>query len=371
MAEKNNIDEQFRAQADRLEPIAVSWREVEEQRQRQRRTHLLALIAATLGATLLLTILILTVRTLLDPTFEPPLISTANASGKVVEPKMGRGVVSEGEFLGSGGGTAVASSATEENKGYPLAATVRISDLQGQTLVPKWRLRAVGESGRTRTVIAALGRAAAAAAVVGAAEVVPDSRNETRRLRAWVPAPARAGRYVAEMVLVAKGQGPVERFKSRPFEVVGDECCAPYVTPSYAAELPRGWRVISDYKPAPGGRFVSEAVGPGGMTVIIDTTPHSSGDAMASERYLEGLLRDNRRDYRRIALRQRSDRGGQVVEWSYRVEGKADTEELFYRGGGGFAIRGVSPEAHLRETREFCRTVEKALRTKLEKPPGA
>jgi hypothetical protein len=363
------VDKRFRAEANRLAPIVVSWSEVDAQSRRQRRFHLLSLILATVGLALALTVAFLAVKTLFDPTYEPPLISSASASGRVAQPAMGRGIVSRGEFLSRSGGTAVASSAAEE-EGYSLAATVRLNDLQEDTLVAEWRLREVGKSARPGTVAAAIGRAAIEAETIGDITLIPDSRSETRRLRGWVPAPTHSGLYVAEMVLVAKGHELVGNFKSEPFEVVGRDCCSRYETPSYKAALPRRWRIAADYKPAPGGRFVSEAVGPRGAVLIIDTTPHASGAAIASERYLEGLFRANTKDYRRIALRRGTDRGREVVEWSYQVEGKADTEELFYRKGGGFAIRGVSQQAHFRETRELCRMIERTLRSRRELRQG-
>jgi hypothetical protein len=358
--EKNKIDERFRAQADRLEPIVVSWNEVGEEARRKRWIQMLGLVAATVLAALLLAGILLAARTALDPTFQPPLFSGASTNTHVREPTLGRGLISEAEFLASGGGTATTSRAAAQRLGFPVVAKVKTTDSQGEELLPRWTLRRAGGLVARRKVTKAL----------GATAIEPTSRSEVRRLRAWVPAPRHSGLYVAELTLLSPGHGVIERSRSKPFEVIADDCCAAYQTPSYRAVLPRGWRLKSDYQAAAGGRFVSEVAGPSGIFMLIDTTPHSTGDALASQRALERQLAGSRERYRRIGVNQIGDRGGAVIEWTYWVEGETNTDELFYRGGSGFGIRGVSPPSHFRETREFCRKVEEALRTRLEGSSG-
>jgi hypothetical protein len=146
--------------------------------------------------------------------------------------------------------------------------------------------------------------------------------------------------------------------------LVGRHWGRAYETRSFWARLPRGWELESDYELASPHRYVSRARGPDGASITIDTTLTQHGDPWTSQRKLEALMRANEPGYRRLRVSARPQRGPEIVEWSYAIGALRYTDELFYRGGSGFGILGVSSRARFRRTRDLCRVVTRSIRTK-------
>jgi hypothetical protein len=339
---ENEIDRQFRSETQERAAVSVRWEQVVRRRRRQRG---LALLAVAIMATLALTGGLIAGRSALDPTFKPPIISKADVDAGISTPKYGREAVPSNALAAGAANSRVGST-----RGFMIAATVESEGVEGQPLHPQWRLRRMGIDTATAWV------PSTDSDVLGL-----KSDGETIATRQWLSLPRRSGLYIAELRLLDNNGRMIERTHGEPFDVVAADCCRPYEAESYIAEVPRGWRLRADYQAEEGGRFISEVVGPRGMSVLIDTTPRSSGNAAASQRSLEMLMRDSGEPYQRISLRRVEADGELQIEWSYRLSDRTYTDVLFYREGDGFGILGESPPSRLRETREYTRAVARSI----------
>lgn len=190
--------------------------------------------------------------------------------------------------------------------------------------------------------------------------------SETHTLRSWVPLPSQSGRYLVELKLEKTPFEVIGSVQSNSFHVIGKRCCRTYETPSYIARIPRGWHLREDYAPASAHRYVSRAMGPGNMELLIDTTLNDHGNPIDDQRELESLLAQGTERYRRLDIRQLEVDGRSLVEWSYQSGRDLYANELFYRGENGYAILGTSSSDHFREIRDVCRRVARLLQ---DRPP--
>jgi hypothetical protein len=348
MDKQQHVDIQFRNETEALRPDPVRWDHVERRVRRKQRRSMLMLIGLALGLTILLATILFIGKTAVDPTFSPPIFSRDAVSGAIPTPRLGRDLVARnGQDIGPQNGGAHASAV--EGLGYVLTATVKLTNLENNVLVPRWHLRQSGAPASTETI--------------SGNSFLPRTESDTVRVRTWVPAPQRTGRYVAELDLLSQTGGTAGRLKSDAFSVVGLDWGKAYATPSYAARLPRGWRLESDYELASPERYVSRAIGPYGMSVVIDTTLHTHGRPIDDERSLENLLSQSGERYRRIALNHFTTHGDAVIEWSYWSGQHIYTDELFYRGANGYGVLGESSAKHFRETRDFARAIVRSIST--------
>ncbi len=322
----------------------IRWERVGLIARRKRLLIWMVIVLASFALTIFTTAVAFVWKSALDPSFSPPILSGASASVQVKEPKMGHAIIS-----GPSGAL-----------GYRTRASVDLSGFKDDALLPHWSLIAMDAVGSNinRKVVATYG-----------VEVSTDRESDHFALRQWMPMPVHSGRYLFRLKLMTIDGRVVAEDSSRPFFVLGKDCCMSYSTPAYIARLPRGWHLRENYKPNPGDRHVTLAIGPYGNSIDIDTSvidPANVGKtALPFQAELERLLAANGVAYKRISRNvSRASDGEPVVEWSYELEGDVFTDILFFRGPSGFAVLGRSSESHFRETRDLARLVARSISAK-------
>src|SRR5581483_10426890 len=125
-------------------------------------------------------------------------------------------------------------------------------------------------------------------------------------------------------------------------------------------------RFTERYAPASPRRFVTRMVGPMGLSVLIDTTRHASGDPAHSASTLEALYH-GLSGYRRIEFHRTNRAGASAFEWSFEFEGLRRTDILFYRGGDGYGVLAVGPPRRSAEIRAVALEVARSV---LSRPFG-
>jgi hypothetical protein len=198
---------------------------------------------------------------------------------------------------------------------------------------------------------------------------VASDREPNPTLEEWISAPKHSGRYVFRLKLTTPDGRVIAEDSSCPFFALGEDCCGRYETPTYVAQLPRGWHLRENYKRNPGDRHVTLGIGPYSNSIDIDTSvidPENIGkSALPFQTKLEQLLATNGTGYHRIRRHIfRAADGELVVEWSYKLEGDVLTDTLFFRGPSGFAVLGCSDETHFRETRDLTRLIARSVKAK-------
>lgn len=330
MSEPDGVDERVREMAIENPPAPIRWDRVASKARRRRRRAVVVLVLLGLALTVVVAVGALAGKVALDPSFSPPILGSGSAPLEVSSPRLGEALVT-----------------SHGAPGYVVRASLEAEDLQGKTVFERWQLRPVGRSGRALND--AGGGSARIVHISKHAEVVP--------LRDWLPRPRHTGGYVAEVHLESLGGEALERGHGAPLFVVGGDCCRHYVTPTYAALLPKGWSLEEDFTPNPGGRYVTLARGPYDNAVDIDTSTVDGETALEHVRNLEDQLSNTDEGYRRLDLQVRHPAGQVLVEWSYELEGDAFMNIQFHRGGSTFAVLGRSNQNHFRETSDLTRLI--------------
>lgn len=325
----------------------VRWDRVDLLARKRALRASISLVAIAIALIAILSIGAIAGKTALDPSFSPPILSRASASIEINRPRLGWGLVPPRPIHG---GAQSSNAQGTMSAGYLVHASLDFEGVGEEALFASWQLRRVNAS-------------ASAVSVDGSRteRVTPVSGNGIKRLRQWLPMPRNTGRYVVEVDLRSPGGSTIASARSVSFYVLGRGCCMAYETPTYTARLPKRWFLQEDYASQPGSRYVTLARGPYDNSLVIDTTPHESGDALDSANELERLLTTNGIGYRRLSRRLYHLDKRLVVEWSYELEGDAFTDILFYRGSDGFAVLGRSNQDHFRETRDLTRLVARSV----------
>lgn len=350
MPEDGRLEDQLRAASEALPDAPVRWNRVARKSRWRRRAIILALALAGFVVTIVLTTSALVGKTALDPSFTPPVFSGGGSSVEFHNPGRGRGLVPRFKYasqapslLGSidqtGGGSL----------GYVFVVTAKVHEREGESLEPRWRIRRRGS-----------GEVLSLPVSPGVEKFTPASADDSMAFHAWIGSPKEAGEYVVDFSLWSHGGVIVSKATSSPFHVISGDYFVPYRTPTYAATLPRNWKVVADYKSVPGKRFVTEANGPDGMHLLIDTTPNSRGDPKRSAMQVERETSPGE-GYKRLIFEYKN-LGGRTFEWSFELASSFSTDIFFYRGDDGFAVLTKSPPERFREARRVAREVARTLK---------
>jgi hypothetical protein len=276
----------------------------------------------------------------IDPTYRPPLLSSASGNVDLYEPGLG---------------WALYESSVGGSSGYLMRADLELHGLKGTKLVADWTVQGVEkQSDLRRLAVEGQGRL-----------IVPRSNSESRMVEQWIPRPPHTGLYQVHLVLRSVEGRAMDDDWTRTIYVVGRDCCRGYRTPMYASLLPKGWHLDEDFTPNREQRFVTLARGPAENSLDIDTSlidpENKGGNPLEKAQELEEIVAQNGTGYQRLSWRRYPSRGALTVEWSYRLEGDAFTDIFFYRGRSGFAVLGRSAPKHFRETRDLTRLVARSV----------
>lgn len=308
----------------------------------------LALIGASLS--LLVATGFIAGKSALDPSYTPPLVSKGHISANFDEPAFGHGLTRLSRYrIASAPGQATAQSLVRD-LGYVFTVSLHGGELgQGSRLIPRWRIRRRGTSTTLPLAV-----------IPSRVGLRGREAGDEDAYVAWIEEPARAGQFVVDFSLMSQGEVVVKQ-TSAPFHVVTHGLLVPYRTPTYATGVPRGWRPTSDYVRASPHRFVTKLQGPHGMSILIDTTLHETGDPAESARYMAQQFEDVEENYKRLSFGRRG-LGGSAFEWSFELGDHASTDIFFYRGKDGYAVLAESPADHFREARLVARDIVRSLK---------
>jgi hypothetical protein len=345
----DRVDEQVRLAVEALPHAPVRWDRVTRRARRRRRVALIVLVLAGLLLTVVVATSLLAGKTAIDPSYSPPLLSRGDSSVDFDEPAFGHGLTPLSKFqpgsrLFERSGDRAGSGAL----GYVFKVSLSGDVDEGDVLSTRWRIRHRDDP------------EALPLAMVPRTEPLTEGEGGDEVFKVWIEEPPRSGQFVVDFSLMSP-DGVVASDTSSPLHVVTRGLLHRYTTPTYAAGVPRGWHVDSDYDPEPGHRFVTRLEGPHGMSVLVDTTPEVNGDPADSAANLEALLEDGEEPYRRLSFARR-DFGGPAFEWSFELGDHLSTDIFFYRGGDGYAVLAESPESRFREARLVARAVVRSLR---------
>jgi hypothetical protein len=129
-----------------------------------------------------------------------------------------------------------------------------------------------------------------------------------------------------------------------------------YVSPSYSAELPAGWTIVKDYEDM--GAFFETRRTNGDMTILVDTSPGTSGDPRQTAVDQEATGDPS---YKRLRWRYFALNGVQAFEWAFAKDGERRDDILFYLGGDGYGVLGKGPPDKYREVLALTRQVAESI----------
>jgi hypothetical protein len=130
-----------------------------------------------------------------------------------------------------------------------------------------------------------------------------------------------------------------------------------YVAPTYEADLPTGWRQVQDYESQGSGTFYRTKLQKGSMSVLIDTTPDSSGDPRDTAARQES----GDPSYRRLRWRYIQLGPETAFDWAFALNGERREDILFFRGGDGYGVLGAGPPSRYREILAVTRRVAESV----------
>lgn len=346
----DRLDRRFEAATRELDTAPVRWSRVAALSRRRGLLAFLLLVLAAVAITIVVASGVLAGKAALDPKFDPPIFSRSKAAVEFDEPPLGRGLTTLAGFLEDiGQPPSDADQVPAQTQGYVLKASIQPGPYAEETLEATWQINPARSTDEGLQV-----------PIYPDMSVVEPDRAESPTLRAWIKAPDQSGRYVVDFSLRSESGDVVIEDRSDPFVVLADNFFAPYRAPTYSALIPKNWDKRSDYAPKGGRRYVTEAVGSGGISVVVDTTLNMNGDPARSARTLEDDIPANR-NYDRLKFRRAKLRGGKVFEWSYELDGRAYTDILFYRGGDGFGVVADGPPDRISEIRTVAREVARSI----------
>jgi hypothetical protein len=341
-----DLEERFREATTDIEVAPVRWSRV-AQRIRRRR---LLMAVALLATSATVAVALLAGKAAVDPTFHPPFIARQAAlSVRFAEPHAARGHVRLGTYLAGTIAAARSSQAQLHEEGFVFSVSVELKGYRGTPMSVFWSVL----NATTHVPVPVSLRPDLPA-------IRPTEQTYTRRLRVWVPYPPSSGKYVVRFRLT-RGSTTVARSDSAPFVALRPDSFAQYRSPSFSARLPKSWHVVADFVPEPTSRHVTKAVGPGGMSVLIDTTSGFHGDPAHSAQELEKPNLENRA-YKRVVFQRETLGTGPAFEWSYRLGHLSYTDILFDRGGDGYAVLAVGPVERFSESRAVARAVARSVK---------
>jgi hypothetical protein len=350
MPEVDELPSAFRAATSDVRESPVRPRRVERLVKRRRLLAIGGVLASALGLAVAISASLLAGKAAVDPGFDPPFFSSASSSIKFGEQEVVRGHTPLGAYLRSldhpPGGLSPEELRAE---GLVLRGRLELVGHRGRSLVPEWSLL---PAGRDRPV--------PVEPYPSEPRIRPRAEKESRMLAVWVPLPPRSGKYVVEFKLRNAAGKVLAESRTSAFPVLARDFFEPYRTPAYRAQLPADWRLVEDYAET-NGRRVSRAVGPGGLSVLIDTTPNVSGDPAESARRLHGLS-EGIPGYRKVKLQPARLGPTPVFEWSFQQDRRRYTDVFFYRGGDGFAVLAEGPRHRFSLIRSVAREVARSVR---------
>jgi hypothetical protein len=350
MPETDELQEAWQAATRGVREAPVREKRVDRLVRRRR----VAAVAGVLLTGLALTVAIggglLAGKVAVDPDYEPPFFSGASSEIRFGEPEVVRGHTRLDSYLRSTHQSTGGLSARElRAEGFVLRGRLELLGHPGKRLVPDWSLRALGQKAAVPVVT-----------YPSEARIRPRAEHEFRMVAVWVQLPPRSGKYVVGFKLRSPGGTVLAEASTRPFPVLARDFFVPYGTPAYNAQLPADWDLEKDYEET-AGRRVSTAVGPGGLSVLIDTTPNVSGDPADSAKELHGRY-TGVPGYSLVKLQRARLGPTDVYEWSYQLSRRRFTDIFFYRGGDGFAVLAQGPRRRFSLIRSVAREVARSVR---------
>jgi hypothetical protein len=353
MTSKNDVEQTFQSATRDVQGKPVRWHRVERRARRLRLVALLGFVTAVVALTIIIATGIVAGKKATDPSYNPPLFSRATTDVDFGEGRTRRGHTRLGEYLrGAGLPRSGLTNAALREEGFVFSGLLSLKGYRNKPLELSWALRAANS-----------GRRLAVDTYPNPTAIRPASKDVTANVQAWISYPRETGRYNVDLTL-RRPNGTIEsRSQSEDFTVFAPRVATAYRTPGYEALLPVGWRFVTKYeKAAEPRRYVTEMVGPRGLSIQIDTTLNYSGDPARSAEYLEGLHRQNTPGYHRVGLDRVVLGGKPVVQWSYEIDSVRKTDILFLRGPHGYGVLAQGPKRWAREIRAVARLVARSIK---------
>jgi hypothetical protein len=133
-----------------------------------------------------------------------------------------------------------------------------------------------------------------------------------------------------------------------------------YVAPTYEADLPAGWQRVQDYETEGGGAYYRTKLQKGNMSVLVDTTPNSSGDPRDTALHQES----SDPSYQRLRWNYIDLGSDTAFDWAFSLNGERREDILFFRGGDGFGVLGAAPPSRYRQMLSVTRRVAESVTTR-------
>jgi hypothetical protein len=350
MPELDEYPRAFRAATSELREAPVRQERVDRLVRRRKLLAIGGILIGAIGLAVVIAGGLLAGKAAVDPGFDPPFFSKASSDISFGEPEVVRGHTRLDAYLRSVDGPTGGLTPEElRAEGVVLRGRLELIGHRGRSLIPEWSLRAVGQDAPVPVE-----------PYPSEPRIRPRVGNESRMLAVWVPLPPRSGRYVVEFRLRSAAGRVLAESSTRPFPVLARDFFEPYLTPAYRAQLPADWRLEQDFEET-NGRRVSRALGPGGLSVLIDTTPNTSGDPADSARRLHSSY-EGVPGYRVVKLQPARLGPTPVFEWSYQLGARRYTDVFFFRGGDGFAVLAEGPRRRFSLIRSVAREVARSVR---------
>jgi len=353
MTNNDGLDRDFRAVTRTVRGEPVHWEQVEHRAQQQRPTswRIFGVLAAIL--TIAIACTFIAVKLLVDPAYRAEFTSATTAIS-FGEGATELGHTELGDYMRATGVRPLPTDVIAlREEGFVLRASLHLIGLRHRSLSCGWTLRSVSN------------QSVAATAYASPAILRPPSDDSTATVQAWMSYPQTTGSYRVDFTLRDAHGRVIDVSQSRLFTVVTPRISSPYRAPGYSALLPKGWKLTQRYEPASPGRFVTKLVGSEGLSVLIDTTRHVSGDPASSAITVEDLYH-GLTSYRRIAFHRTDKAGrGRAFEWTFEFERLRRADIFFYRGGDGYAVLAVGPP---RRYVEIVAVALKVARSILSRP---
>jgi hypothetical protein len=355
MNNRDELDKDFRVATHEVRGAPVRWNQVEKRVRRHKLVAFRSFGALVLAFTIAIACGFIAVKLLVDPAYRAQL-SSANTTVTFGEGAADLGHTQLGKYIREAGVRLIPTDTVAlREEGFVFRAKLRLVGFRNRLLSFAWALRSVTS-----------GQRVVAATYASPMTLRPSANSSTTTLQVWISYPQTTGRYRVDFILRGANEQVLNVSESQPFTVAAPRVSTPYQAPGYDALLPLGWRFTEKYAPASPGRFVTRMVGPMGLSVLIDTTRHTSGDPARSAKTIEDLYH-GLPGYRRVEFHRTGRAGASAFEWSFEFEGLRRTDILFYRGGDGYGVLAVGSPRRSAEIRAVALEVARSI---LSRPYG-
>lgn len=347
--ERDDTEAHFKAATRGIEGPPLRWDRIARRTRRRQVLALLGLVATTVLVAVLLAGGLLAGKKAVDPTYHPPFLSSASSSLHFAGHGPDRGHTRLVDYLHAEGRPSRGLSSAElRREGFVFHTGVELKGYGRRTLKLQWTLQTAA-SARTVSV-----------PTYGDAALTPRVNDYRRKVGVWIAAPSRSGTYTVNFTLRDAAGKTIDHARSKPFFFLAPTYFVRYRARTYTARVPAGWHFTERDAPQPLHRRVTQLTGPGSISVLIDTTPNTSGDPAISAKTVESLTRGIP-GYHRLEFTRTTLGRNDVFEWSWQVGTLRHTDILFYRGGDGFGVRADGPGRRFTEIRTVAREVARSV----------